>query len=43
MFLDNASPSFPHYPPPQTPLVTISLLFISVSLVIFFLLICFVG
>ena len=38
MFLDNASPSFCHYPPPFSPLVTVSLFFITMSLVIFCLL-----
>ena len=42
MFLENPSLSFPHYPPPSTPLVTVSIFFISMSLVIFCLLVCFV-
>ena len=42
MFLDNLSPSFPRYSPPTSPMVTITLFFISVSLVIFCLLVCFV-
>ena len=43
MFLDDPFPSFPCYLPPPSPLVTVSLFFISVSLVIFCLLVCFVG
>ena len=39
-FLDAPSPSFPLYPPSPSPLVTVSLFFISVSLVIFCLLVC---
>ena len=42
MFLDDPSPSFPHYPSLPSPLVTVSLFFISMSLVIFYLLVCFV-
>ena len=42
MFLDDPSPSFPHFSPPLSPLVTVSLFFISMSLVIFCLLACFV-
>ena len=42
MFLDGPSPIFPHYPSPLSPLVTVTLFFISMSLVIFCLLICFV-
>ena len=41
-FLDDPSPSFPHYFPPSSPLVTVSLFFISTSLVLFCLLVCFV-
>ena len=40
-FLDDPSPSFPHYLPSLFPLVIVSLFFISMSLVIFWLLICF--
>ena len=40
MFLDGPSPVSPHYPFPLSPLVTLSLFFISVSLVIFCLLVC---
>ena len=37
------SPSFPHYPSPTSPLVTVSLFFISMSLVVLFCsLVCFV-
>ena len=39
MFLDQLSSSFPCYSPPPAPLVTISLFFISMSLVIFCLLV----
>ena len=43
MFLDDPSPIFPHYhPPPSHPLVTVSLFFISMSLVLFYLLVSFV-
>ena len=42
MFFDDPSPSFPHYHPPPFPLVTVNLFFISVSLVIYCLLVCFV-
>ena len=42
MFLDGPSPVSPHYPFPLSLLVTLSLFFISVSLVIFCLLVCFV-
>ena len=42
MFLDNPFPSFPHYPSPFPSLVTVSLFFITASLVIFCLLFCFV-
>ena len=42
MFLDNPSPAFPCYIPPPSPLFTVSLFFISKSLVIFCLLNCFV-
>ena len=42
LFFDDSFPSFPHYIPPTYPLVTVSLFFISMSLVIFFLLVCFV-
>ena len=43
MFFNNPSPSFPCYPPLSSPLVTVSLFFISMSLVIFVcLLVCFV-
>ena len=35
MFLDDPFPSFPYYPPPPSPLVTVSLFFISTSMVIF--------
>ena len=41
MFLDNPCPSFPNIPFPS-PLVTVSLFFISMSLVVFCLLVCFV-
>ena len=40
MFLDGLSPVFPHYPSPHSPLVTVSLFFISMSLVIFCFLVC---
>ena len=39
MFLDDPSPSFPHYPLPLSPLVTVNLFFISMSLVVFCLLV----
>ena len=42
MFLDDPSPSFPCYPPPHSPLVTVSSFFISVYLVLFCSLVCFV-
>ena len=42
MFPDDPSLIFPHYPSPPSPLVTASLFFISMSLVIFCLLVCFV-
>ena len=42
MFLDKPSPSFPDDPPAPSLLVTVSLFFISMSLVIFCLLVCFV-
>ena len=43
MFLDNSFPSFSHYLPPSSPLVIVSLFFISISLFIFSsLLVCFV-
>ena len=35
MFLDDPSPFFPRYCPPPSPLVTVSLFFISVSVVLF--------
>ena len=38
--LDNLSPSFPHYLPLPYPLVTVSLFFISMSLVISCLFVC---
>ena len=38
MFLDNPSPSFLHYLPPLSPLVTVSLFFISMSLTHVFIL-----
>ena len=40
MFFDDNFPSFPHYFPLHSLLVTVSLLLISISLVIFFLLFC---
>ena len=43
MFLYDPAPSFPHNPSPLSLLVTASLFFISMSLVTFCLLICFVG
>ena len=42
VFLDDLS-SFPLLSPPLCPLVTVSLFFISISLDIFCLLVCFVG
>ena len=42
MFLDDPSPSFLCYPPLPSPLVTLSLFFISVFLVLFCLLVCFI-
>ena len=39
---DNPSPFSLHYPSPQPPLLTVSLVFISMCLVIFCLLLCFV-
>ena len=42
MFLDDPFPSFSCNCPPLSPLVTVSLLFISMSLVLFRLLVCFV-
>ena len=42
MFLDNPSPSFPHYPLSLSPLVSVSLFFTSVSLVLFCSFVCFV-
>ena len=42
MFLDNPVLSFPCYPTPLSPLVIRSLFFISMSLVLFCLLVCFV-
>ena len=42
MFLDDPSPSFPHYSPTSSLLVTVSFFFISMSLVPFCLLVCFV-
>ena len=43
MFLDDPSPIFPHYSSvPSFPLVTVSLFFISMSLVMICLLLCFV-
>ena len=41
MFLGDPSSSFPNHPPPPIPLVTVTLFFISMSLIIFCLL-CFV-
>ena len=41
MFLDNPFPSFPHYLPPHSPLVTVRLFFISMPLGIFCLLVWF--
>ena len=43
MFLDDPSPTSPHYSSPLSPLVTVNLFFISMTLVIFCLLVCFVG
>ena len=43
MFFDDPLPPFPHYFPPSSPLVIVSLFFISISLFIFSsLLVCFV-
>ena len=42
MFLDDPFPAFSCYLPPCSPLVTVSLFFISMSLVIFYSLVCFV-
>ena len=42
MFLDDLSPSFLCYTPSTSPLFTVSLFFISMFLVIFCLLVCFV-
>ena len=42
IFLDDPASSFPHYPTPASLLVTVSLFFISMSLVLFCLLVCFV-
>ena len=42
MFLGGPSPIFSHYPSLPSPLVTVSLFFISMALVIFCLLVCFV-
>ena len=42
MFPDDPSPYLPHYPPPHSTLFTVSLFFISMSLGIFCLLVCFV-
>ena len=42
MFLDDPFPSFPCYLPLRSLLVTVHLFFISMSLVIFSLLVCFV-
>ena len=42
IFLDNTSPFFPHYPPTPTTLIAISLFFMSMSPVIFCLLVCFI-
>ena len=43
LFLDDTSPSFLYYPRLPSPLVTINLFFISMSLVTFCLLVRFVG
>ena len=42
MFLGGPSPIIPYYPFPPSSLVTIGLFFISTSLVVFCLLVCFV-
>ena len=42
MFLEDPSPSFPCYSPSPSPLVTVSLFCISMSLALFCLLVCFV-
>ena len=42
MFLDGLSPILPHYPSPPSLLVTVSLYFILMSLVVFCSLVCFV-
>ena len=42
VFLDDPSPIFPYYLSCSSPLVTVSLFFISMCLVIFCLLVCFV-
>ena len=42
MFLDDLSPIFPHYFSLPSPLVTVSFLFMSMSLVIFCSLVCFI-
>ena len=42
VFLDGTSLIIPYYPSPPSSLVTVSLLFISVSLIVFCLLVCFV-
>ena len=41
MFLDDPSPPYSHYPPHPSPLVTVSLFFISKSLVLCCSLACF--
>ena len=41
MFFDGPSPFIPYYPSPSSSLVTVSLFFILMSLVIFCLLVCF--
>ena len=41
IFLDNPFPSLNLYPPPSSPLVTVTLFFIAMSLVIYCLLVCF--
>ena len=42
VFLGDLFPSFPHYLSPPSPLVTVSLFFISMFQVVFCLLVCFV-